>query len=149
MVNKSICLFLVAFIFSTTSFAQTFKDSVVQIKDTTSQNFLMDGTDTVFTKVEQFATFPGGMDGWRRYLERNLHYPRQAQKKSLQGMVRMQMVVTKDGIVTDVKILSEPGGGLGEEAVRVIKEGPKWISAEQNGRKVNYRFVQTITFQLQ
>lgn len=125
-------------------------DSFGQLpKDTTVQNFQMDGTDTVFTKVDQYATFPDGANGWRRYLERNLHYPRQAQKKSIQGAVRVQMEVTKEGIVTHVKALNEPGGGLGQEAARVIKDGPNWIPAVHNGRNVNYRFAQTITFQLQ
>ena len=29
--------------------------------------------DKVFTKVEKEAKFPGGPDGWKRYLERNLN----------------------------------------------------------------------------
>ena len=33
-----------------------------------------------------------------------------------------------------------------EEAIRVVKRSPKWVPAEQNGRKVNSRFRQSITF---
>ncbi len=105
--------------------------------------------DKTFTKVENPATFPGGMDGWRRYLERNLQYPESAQEAGTQGVVRVQLVVDKEGNVSEVKALNDPGDGLGAEAERVIKKGPKWIPAEQNGRKVTFRFVQTVTFQLQ
>lgn len=105
--------------------------------------------DAVFTKVEVAASFPGGIDGWRRYLERNLAYPEAAQENGTQGVVRVQMVVDKDGNITEVQALNDPGEGLAEEAMRVIKKGPKWVPAEQNGRKVTYRFVQTVTFQLQ
>jgi periplasmic protein TonB len=105
--------------------------------------------DAVFTKVEVAAQFPGGIDGWRRYLERNLAYPEAAQENGTQGVVRVQMVVDKDGNITEVQALNDPGEGLAEEAMRVIKKGPKWVPAEQNGRKVTYRFVQTVTFQLQ
>jgi len=36
-----------------------------------------------------------------------------------------------------------------EEAVRVIKKGPKWTPAIQNGRQVNAYRKQPITFQVQ
>ncbi len=105
--------------------------------------------DKVFTKVENEAEFPGGRDGWRRYLERSLQYPDAAQENGTQGTVRVEMVVDKDGGITEVKALNDPGDGLAEEAERVIRKGPKWKPAEQNGRKVTYRFTQTVTFALQ
>jgi TonB family protein len=108
-----------------------------------------DGYENTFTKVEQPAEFPGGMDGWRRYLQRNLQYPEKAQKKNTQGTVKIQLTVLEDGSIEDIKALNDPGDGLAEEAVRIIAKGPKWTPAEQSGRKVTYRFVQTITFQLQ
>jgi periplasmic protein TonB len=104
--------------------------------------------DITFTKVEDPATFPGGMDGWRRHLERNLHYPEAAIDNETQGVVKVQMVVDKFGKITEVVALNDPGNGLAEEAVRVIKQGPNWVPAEQNGVKVAYRFVQAITFQM-
>jgi TonB family protein len=105
--------------------------------------------EKVFTKVDNPASFPGGLDGWRRYLERNLQYPKAAQEKGTQGTVNVQMTVSEDGNISDLKALNDPGNGLAEEAERVIKKGPKWVPATQNGKPVNYRFVQTLTFQLQ
>lgn len=105
--------------------------------------------DKTFTKVENPATFPGGLDGWRRYLERNLQYPESAIDEGKQGVIRVQLVVDKEGNVSEVKALNpEVGSDLAAEAERVIKKGPKWNPAEQNGRKVTYRFVQAVTFQL-
>lgn len=104
--------------------------------------------DKTFTKVEVPAEFPGGLDGWRRYLERNLQYPDAAQENNTSGVVKVQMVVDKDGGISEVQALNDPGDGLADEAVRIIKKGPRWKPAEQNGRKVTYRFVQTVTFQL-
>ena len=104
--------------------------------------------DITFTKVENPATFPGGMDGWRRHLERHLRYPEAAIDNETQGVVKVQMVVDKFGKITEVVALNDPGNGLADEAVRVIKEGPNWKPAEQNGKPVAYRFVQAITFQM-
>ena len=105
--------------------------------------------DKVFTKVEIQASFPGGPDAWRRYLERNLQYPESAQENGISGTVRVQFIVAKDGTISEVQALSPPDESLGEEAVRIIKKGPKWIPAEQNGRKVIYKHIQSVTFQLQ
>jgi protein TonB len=105
--------------------------------------------DKVFTKVENPAEFPGGPDGWRRYLERSLQYPDAAQENGTQGVVRVQFIVDKEGNISEVQALNNPGDGLGEEAVRIIKKGPKWKPAEQNGRKVIYRHIQSITFRLE
>lgn len=105
--------------------------------------------DKVFTKVENPAEFPGGQDAWRRYLERSLQYPEAAQEAGIQGVVRVQFIVDKEGNISEVQALNDPGEGLAEEAVRIIKKGPKWKPAEQNGRKVIYRHIQSVTFRLE
>ncbi len=102
--------------------------------------------EKIFIKVENPATFPGGTDGWRRYLERNLNFTDAATENGTTGVVRVQLVVDKNGKISEVVALNDPGDGLAEEAIRVIKTGPDWKPAEQNGKPVAYRFVQTITF---
>lgn len=105
--------------------------------------------DKVFTKVENPAEFPGGQSEWTRYLQKNLRYPDEAIDNGTQGVVRVQFIVDKEGNISEVTALNNPGDGLGEEAVRIIKRGPKWKPAEQNGRKVVYRHIQAITFRLE
>lgn len=105
--------------------------------------------ERVFTKAEQMPAFPGGSDGWRRYLQRNLQYPAQALDKGTQGAVQVQFIVDMEGNISDVKALNDPGDGLAQEAVRIIKSGPRWEPAVQNGHKVVARTVQTITFRLE
>ncbi len=101
--------------------------------------------DTVFTKVEVEARFNGD---WRRFLERNLVYPDDAIEHEIQGVVKVQFIVDKTGDISDITALNDPGYGLAEEAMRIIKRS-HWIPAEQNGLKVNYIHVQTIIFRLQ
>jgi protein TonB len=60
--------------------------------------------------------------------------------------VVVSFVVDKEGNVSEVKAENNPGYGTAEEAVRVIKKGPKWIPAVQNNRNVMYRQRQSITF---
>lgn len=98
-----------------------------------------------FTKVEVEASFAGN---WRKYLERNLNAAIPVQNGARTGSytVIIQFIVDMDGNLSDVKALTTHGFGMEEEAVRVIKAGPKWEPAIQNGRKVNAYRKQPITF---
>jgi protein TonB len=104
--------------------------------------------EKVFTSVQNPAEFPGGVGEWQRYLQKNLRYPEAAVETGVSGVVRVQFIVDSDGNISEVKALNDPGEGLAEEAVRIIKKGPKWRPAEQNGTKVIYRHIQAITFRL-
>ena len=65
----------------------------------------------------------------------------------MQGIfVIAQFIVHKDGSLSDVKTLTNHGYGMEEEVIRLIKRGPKWEPAEQNGHKVTSYRRQPVTF---
>ena len=97
---------------------------------------------------EYRAAFPGGLTALKHYLSQNLDYPKLAVKKRTQGIVRVQFVIYQDGSINEVEALNDPGDGLAEEAIRVIKNMPKWEPAEQKCRKVKYKLIQNINFHL-
>jgi N-acetylmuramoyl-L-alanine amidase len=101
----------------------------------------------IFTKVEFEADYPGGQAGWTKYLIKSLHYPREAIKKELAGMVVVQFIVDTKGKISDVKAISGPKE-LQAESVRVIKQSGRWLSAVQNGKKVKAYKKQSITYKL-
>ena len=105
----------------------------------------------IFEKVEIEASFKGGEGAWRKYLERNLNPSAPVDNGAPEGTytVFVQFVVSKDGSISDVRALTKHGYGMEEEAVRVIKKGPAWTPAIQNGRSVNAYRKQPITFQVQ
>ncbi len=105
----------------------------------------------IFEKVEIEAAFPGGESAWRKFLERNLNPSAPVDNGAPEGTytVYVQFVVSKDGSISDVRALTKHGYGMEEEAVRVIKRGPKWTPAIQNGRQVNAYRKQPITFLVQ
>lgn len=100
--------------------------------------------------VEVQAKFPGGQEAWNKYLKRNLDAQTPANEGALAGnyTVTVSFLVSKDGSISEVKALNDPGYGCSAEAVRVIKKGPHWEPAVQNGQKVIYRQVQNITFRV-
>lgn len=103
-----------------------------------------------FVSVQIPAEFLGGLQGWTRYLEKNLNsdIPIENGAPPSQYTVIVTFIVDKEGKVSDVKAENDPGYGTKEEAIRVIKRGPNWIPANQNGKLVVYRHKQAITFRV-
>ena len=93
--------------------------------------------------------FQGGLEGWRKYLEKKFRYPKKSMKEHVQGVAYVSLRVDEKGKTTDVRLLSAPDEYTGEEAVRVIQAAPDWIPAIRNNRYVSVSFVQTVTFLLQ
>ncbi len=106
--------------------------------------------DKVFTVVQIPAEFPGGLPAWTKYLERNLNRDLPVNNGAPPGKytVVVSFIVDKNGGISEVQAENDPGYGTREEAVRVIKKGPSWKPAVQNGRNVIYRHKQSITFQV-
>lgn len=104
--------------------------------------------DKIFTSVEIPAEFPGGLPAWQKYLERSLNRDLPVQNGAPFGkyVVTVSFIVDKEGNISDVRAENDPGYGTKEEAIRVIKKGPNWTPAMQNGRHVIYRNRQNITF---
>jgi periplasmic protein TonB len=105
--------------------------------------------DEIFTIVENQPEPYGGMRAFYEYIAKNLTYPASARRNNIEGRVYIEFVVEKDGSLTDVKILKGIGGGCDEEAVRIIKNAPKWIPGKQRGRPVRVKMVLPVLFKLE
>lgn len=107
-----------------------------------------DDENKVFNKVEVEASFPGGDGAWRRYLQNNLDANIPIENNAPEGtyQVIVRFIVSKDGSISDVQAESKFGFGMEAEALKIIKKGPKWTPALQNGRNVNAYRRQPITF---
>lgn len=104
----------------------------------------------VFTFVEQMPAFPGGETALMKYLGSHIRYPAVARENGIQGTVVVQFIVGPDGTIRDVKTVgSKKGGGLEDEAVRVVKGMPKWTPGRQNGRAVTVQYSLPVRFVLQ
>lgn len=105
--------------------------------------------DEVFVLVEDSPEFPGGMDSLYAFLGANIHYPAEAKKDSIEGLVFVQFVVEKDGSIYNIRVLRDIGGGCGEEVVRVMNMMPKWQPAKQRGTPVRCQFNLPVKFSLE
>ena len=117
----------------------------------------------IFTFVEQMPRFIGceameadeatktacATQKLMGFVYNNIKYPAMARDNGIQGIVVVRFTVWKDGSLRDMKIVKDPGGGLGREAIRVVKKMPKWLPGKQRGRSVPVKFTLPIRFKLQ
>jgi len=104
----------------------------------------------VFTFVEQMPSFPGGESALMKYLHDHIRYPAVARENGIQGTVVVQFIVGPDGTIRDVTTVgAKKGGGLEDEAIRVVNGMPKWKPGRQNGRAVTVQYSLPVRFVLQ
>lgn len=82
------------------------------------------------------ATFPGGKDAEQAYFSTNMKYPQTAKDNGIEGIVTVMFTVKADGTVGNIKIKRMVDPDLEAEAIRLVKQMPKWTPAEDNGQSV-------------
>lgn len=110
--------------------------------------YKQDGTDTAWFAFETRAAFPGGNDSLRLFIARNFRYPADARHNEIQGTVRVQFTITKEGRLEDIEIVNKVHPLLDGEALRIVKRMPQWVPAVQDGENVNMLFVLPVVFRL-
>ncbi len=103
---------------------------------------------TEFIVVEEQASFPGGNEAWRKYLKKNFKYPKMAKRSGIEGRVFLSFYVDKEGNLSNIEVVRGIGGGCDEEAIRVLKNSPKWNPGRQRGVAVKSPMSLFITFKL-
>ncbi len=136
--NKPLSLFILLLL----SFNAFSQDAAT---DTTSE-----AEDEIFQRVEKEAQFPGGQPAWRAFLESNLNGNVATKKKAPLGKytVIVQFIVGYDGTISNIEATTNHGYGMEKEVIRVIKKGPKWTPAQQNGRPVKAYRRQPVMFEV-
>lgn len=79
--------------------------------------------------------YPGGIKEFYSFISRNFSVPEV--DKDMLAKILLSFVVEKDGTLSNIKVLRDPGYGMGDEAVRIFKLCPeKWIPGYKNGKPV-------------
>jgi len=76
-------------------------------------------------------------------------YPQKARILRRTGNVRIEVIISKEGTLEEIKILREspPDFGFGDAAITYLKQG-QWKPALQNGRPIYARYIFTFNFTL-
>jgi periplasmic protein TonB len=91
--------------------------------------------------------YPGGMKKFYEYVGNNFEKPEIEDVETIS--VNVSFVIEKDGSMTDIKVLRNPGYGLDKEAIRVLKSlKTKWSPGIKDGKKVRTQYTLPIKIQM-
>lgn len=118
----------------------------VRVRMVVPINFVLDGSRE---DVDQLPEFPGGLEAYMKFMQDNLKYPKECEEKGEEGRVLIQVVIDKEGNVTNAELKKSVNELLDAEALRVVKSMPKWIPGQDGGEAVDVKYVIPVTFRLQ
>ena len=105
--------------------------------------------DEIVVIAETMPSFEGGISEFYKFVGKHLKYPAQARRMGIEGKVYVHFVVSKNGSLSDIKVVKGIGAGCDEEVLRIINMSPKWNPGKQRGNPVRVRMMMPITFKLQ
>jgi len=77
----------------------------------------------------------GGRTAFNKYIEENINRP-DTISKGQRVVVVINFTVLLDGSIDSLKIVRSPGKSFSDEALRLLKSGPGWKPAEENGQAI-------------
>ncbi len=89
--------------------------------------------------LDVLPEYPGGIKAFYDYIAKNYTPPSSKDFKG--GKLQVAFVVEKDGSLTDIKVLRDPGFGTNFEAIRVLRACLNWKPGEINGNKVRCSYI--------
>jgi hypothetical protein len=125
---KSFQLILLCFICIAKSYGQTVTKSYYRIVvEVTKEK----KSKKNYPKVDIKSVFPVEDSTWMKSIEKNITQSIQVGKRVKKGkyIFSVVFILAKGGNISDIRCENDPGFGMCEEVVRVIKKSPKWAPA--------------------
>ncbi|RDV13732.1 energy transducer TonB [Pontibacter diazotrophicus] len=102
---------------------------------------------TVYKSVDQMPAFEEGEEKMFEFLHEHVHYPQEAKKAGVEGMVVVQFIVEKDGSITDLELVKSLHPEIDKEALRVTSMmNKKWDPGIQNNKPVRVQHTLPMRF---
>ena len=101
-------------------------------------------TVVISALLDKQPSFPNGMDGFYKYVANNFQRPELDEPQTIRVIV--SFVIEKDGSMTNISVLQNPGFGMDKEAIRVLKAlKTKWNPGIKDNQPMRTQFTLPIT----
>lgn len=104
-------------------------------------------SEVMFEKTVTDAKPEFGWEAYEVYLKENTKLPPRARQYNVKGRVIVSFVVNEKSELSDFTIIRSLGFGCDEEAIRIIKNGPKWFPATKDDKPVSKSTQVVVKFQ--
>jgi hypothetical protein len=102
----------------------------------------------VYTKVKSMEpAFPAGDSSWTHSLQDSLNQSLSVQNKAKPGtyIISVRFLIEKDGSVSDIVCLKDPGFGICEQVKVALREKFKWGRQVESSHEVGQNHTESTT----
>ena len=103
-------------------------------------------TGKVYDLVDEMPSFPGGLEELYKWIDNNVQYPAVARENGIEGRVILKFIVEKDGSLSYSTVIHSVHPMVDREALRVVRQMPKWNPGKRAGIPVRVRYCLPIKF---
>ena len=143
MKTKIVLLFVALFSIQSLIAQNTYPDDDVVLPALKYVGAKMDGNE-IYSLAEVSPQFPGGKSSLNAWISKNIKYPAEAKGKS--GKVIVNILIEKDGSISEKRIAKTPDSLFNKETLRLVTIMPKWIPGKVKGKNVRCEYTFPITF---
>lgn len=123
---------------------------VIVIKDGQSyEDYWHAGSDTLYNNFKHDPSFDKQSLEFFTFLQKNMRFPQKARDSNMGNrLVWVTAIVNKNGELTDIKVTTNHGLGLEEEALRVVTKFSVWGIITYKGKHISHFLRIPINFKL-
>lgn len=92
--------------------------------------------------------YPGGRKELIKYMEENMVHPPEMRKLGIEGEVVVEFFVERSGVISGVNVVKSLSEEFDEEAIRLVRNMPRWVPGKKNGALVRYKMTMPINFRV-
>lgn len=97
----------------------------------------------------QLPTFKNGdLNKFRAWLMQQIDYPAECLEKEIEGRVKIQFVIAKDGSIGRFEVLESPHELLTNEVLNAMKRSPRWEPLRVDGKAQAVKYAVPIDFSI-
>ena len=100
----------------------------------------------IYDLCEEMPEFPGGEGKLLQFIADSIHQPQCVLEGKVKGRCIVEMIVEKDGSLSDIKIVRSLHKDCDAEAIRVLQTMPRWKPGMQKGKPVRVKYVWYVQF---
>ena len=113
---------------------------------TTDPQGPIDPDSVIYDLCEEMPEFPGGEGKLLQFIADSIHQPQCVLEGKVKGRCIVEMIVEKDGSLSDIKIVRSLHKDCDAEAIRVLQTMPRWKPGRQKGKPVRVKYVWYVQF---
>jgi TonB family protein len=106
------------------------------------------GKEHYFSKLLVLPEPKTGLTEFCDDLGTKITYPRNAEKRGIEGKIVIDFWVEKDGSITAPHVCKGIGFGCDEEAIKALITSPHWVPCKKRGQPVRYKMTIPFLFKL-